>query len=159
MTRSIKVVIVSDNHGDLDALTYVKEKHSDADYFIHCGDAALPPYLLDGFAVVQGNNDLYNTFPSFRVLEIGNHRLYVVHGHHDLFFGSLSQLKSKADLNHCNIVCFGHTHSYQEIEAEGVLFLNPGSIHHNRDGTKPSYMIVTFHDDDIKVQRMTYEKT
>ena len=57
MGKTITVILVSDNHGFRKPLEYIKMKHSDADYFFHCGDTELPPYEMEGFAVVQGNND------------------------------------------------------------------------------------------------------
>ena len=56
MKNPVKIVVVSDNHGMVEPIDYVRETHRDCDYFIHCGDADMPSYLLDGFAVVQGNN-------------------------------------------------------------------------------------------------------
>ena len=158
MPQIIKIILVSDNHGDLDSINYIKETYQDADYFIHCGDACVPPYLMDGFAIVQGNNDPYNSYPNFKVLEIGKHRIYVSHGHHDIFFGDLSSLKSKAELHNCDIVCYGHSHITNDVTIDGIRFLNPGSIRSNRDGSKPSYMIITLKDDEVDVTQCYYEK-
>ena len=34
-----KIVIMSDNHGDMNILTDIKVLEDDADYYIHCGDS------------------------------------------------------------------------------------------------------------------------
>ena len=34
-----KIVIMSDNHGDMNMLTDIKVLEDDADYYIHCGDS------------------------------------------------------------------------------------------------------------------------
>ncbi len=94
--KSVQIVLVSDNHGSREPLEYVRRTHADADSFIHCGDVELPTYLVDGFAVVQGNNDNYQQFPARRIIELGEHRIYVCHGHRDMFFGHFDMLSEKA---------------------------------------------------------------
>ncbi len=154
---AIRVIICSDSHGRSDGLEYLKKTYPDADYFIHCGDIELPKYMLGGFAAVQGNNDFYNEFPAQLVLEIGMHRILVVHGHRDLFWRSFDALCGKASALGCDIVCFGHTHIYHDSVEDGIRMLNPGSIWHNRDGSPASYMIMTLDGENIDVQKMTYE--
>ena len=34
-----KIIIMSDNHGDMNMLTDIKVLEDDADYYIHCGDS------------------------------------------------------------------------------------------------------------------------
>ena len=159
MNKPVTIVLVSDNHGSVSPLEYVLDAHRDADYFIHCGDAELPTFMLGGFAVVQGNNDDYNQFPSHRILEAGGHRIYICHGHRDMFFGHFDMLAAKAVANHCDCVFFGHTHIPFDREIGGVRVLNPGSIWMNRDGSSPSYMIVRLAEGVISVELKTYIKT
>lgn len=158
MKNPIQLILLSDNHGNRDCLEYIRTTYPEADYYIHCGDAELPDYLLEGFAIVQGNNDSYNQFPSRRILSIGEHRIYVCHGHRDMFFGHFDMLADKAKSNECDVCFFGHTHIPFDQEIDGVRILNPGSIWMNRDGSKPSYMVVTFNHKEILVERKIYEK-
>lgn len=158
MKNPLKIVLVSDNHGFAEPLEYVREAHKDCDYFIHCGDAEMPAYLLEGFAVVQGNNDFYNQFPPRKVLHIGKHTILVVHGHRDMIMGRYEMLVGAAARYGADIVFFGHTHVPLEVEYEGVHLLNPGSIWHNRDGSQPSYYIVTLDEDKVSAERMTYTR-
>lgn len=156
MKNPVTIVLISDNHGNRDSLEYIRKRHADADYFIHCGDAELPTWLLDGFAVVQGNNDSYNQFPSKKILSIGSHKIYVTHGNRDMFFGHFDMLAEKAKAADCDICFFGHTHIPFDQTINGIRILNPGSIWMNRDGSQPSYMIVTLDHDAVDVKRMTY---
>ncbi len=158
MKKTVKIILVSDNHGTTDGLDYVIETHRDADYFIHCGDAELPTWMVDRFSVVQGNNDNYNQFPSNLVMPLGTHKAYICHGHRDMFFGNFDMLADKAKQNGCDLCFFGHTHIPFNQLIDGVRVINPGSIWHNRDGSEPSYAIVTLDEDGVKVQRMIYRK-
>ena len=158
MSDVIKIILVSDNHGLRHPLEFLRKHYKDADYFLHCGDTELPVYEMDGFAVVHGNNDPYGSFPMRRVLEIGEHRILMVHGHRDLIFGQFAMLADRAKSFDCDIVCFGHTHIPFDQTIKGVRVLNPGSIWRNRDGSKPSYMIVTLDGPEIRVEKCIYQK-
>lgn len=157
--KSVQIVLVSDNHGSREPLEYVRRTHADADSFIHCGDVELPTYLVNGFAVVQGNNDNYQQFPARRIIELGEHRIYVCHGHRDMFFGHFDMLSEKAKAEGCDIVFFGHTHIPFDKTIGGVRVINPGSIWMNRDGSEPSYMIVTLNGKSVEVERKTFRKS
>lgn len=153
----IKIVLVSDNHMTRHGLDYVRSAHSDADYFIHCGDSEMPKYEMGGFACVQGNNDWFGEYPPRLTLEIGMHRILVTHGHRDFFYGRFDMLADRARAFDCDIVCFGHTHIYFDETVNGIRLLNPGSIWRNRDGSKPSYMLINLQGKKIITKRMTYE--
>lgn len=158
MKKPIKIVLVSDNHGNPAGLDYVREKHRGADYFIHCGDAELPTWMLTDFSVVQGNNDGYGQFPSRLIMPVGEHQIYICHGHRDMFFGHFDMLAAKAKEAGCDICFFGHTHIPYDQVIDGVRVINPGSIWHNRDGSAASYKIVTLNGKKVDVAEMTYEK-
>ena len=38
----MKVILVSDSHGDRRCLDYLRETYTDADAFVHCGDLQIP---------------------------------------------------------------------------------------------------------------------
>lgn len=154
--KSIKIILVSDNHYHPEPLIKLQEHYKDADYFFHCGDSEMPFSLLNGYARVRGNNDYDGNYPEQLVLEIGNHRFLLVHGHKQLYGFNYEGLVSSAKKNNCDIVCFGHTHRYLATKKEGILLLNPGSIWRNRDGSEPSYMIITLDEEKVKIQKKIY---
>ena len=63
-----------------------------------------------------------------------------------------------AKAQQCDTIFFGHVHTFQDMVQEDVRLLNPGSLFHNRDATKPSYMLVTIDDDGIHAERKDYIK-
>ncbi len=155
MTKT-KIILVSDNHYRADSLQQILNFYKDADYFFHCGDSELPYKSLSGFARVRGNNDYDYDYPESLVLEIGGHRFLLVHGHRQGVNFGVDGLVRLAKINHADIVCFGHTHRFFEGEKDGILLLNPGSLWCNRDGTAPSYMVITLENNDVKIQRKNY---
>ena len=158
MSEKIKIVLCSDNHRQEEPLQYLRTKYSDADYFLHCGDSELPKRMVQGWASVQGNNDEYGEYPLNQVLHIGEHSIYLTHGHHDMIFGHYEMLALKAKKMGCDIACFGHSHVPYAGVIDGVTCLNPGSIWHNRDGSAPTYMLLTLDGANVSWEKKVYKK-
>lgn len=148
-----KIVLCSDSHGLEDVLMKLSNTYQDASVMIHCGDSELPDVYTRNFVFVHGNNDYCSTAPFDRILTIGNHRIFITHGHHYLYWNDKSSLVRKAKAEGCDICCFGHTHCYFDEEIDGVRMLNPGSLRCNRDGKNPSYMLIELDGEKIRTQR------
>lgn len=157
MKNPIRIVLVSDNHSLKKPIEDLQNLYHDYDYMFHCGDSELPKYMLSGFACVCGNNDYYGIYPQHLILSIGEHRFFLTHGHRDFIFGHYEMLAEKAKAQDCDVVCFGHTHIPYDNTIHGIRLLNPGSIWHNRDGSKPSYMLLELDGKDIHVQLMRWK--
>ena len=142
----IKVLVVSDNHGDDLVLQEILNKHYDCDYYLHLGDSCMPPEALSPFISVLGNNDYGFDYPKERVINISGIDFYMFHGAHDNKI-----IADKGIIHNCKYVLCGHTHIFCDYEAYGVRILNPGSCYYNRDYTSPSYAIMTI-DDDLNVE-------
>lgn len=159
---SIKLVVVSDSHGLIAPLSYIKSKHSDADYFIHCGDICLSKSNASGFEVICGNCDDPAQYPcNGKILELAGHRIMVIHGH--VLFDSetdvdtaIKKVAESAKRNHCDIAFFGHLHIYCDVFVDGIRVCSPGSIWHNRDGSTPSYMSVQISECVVNITKETY---
>lgn len=157
MSDTITIILCSDNHSYEAPLQYLKQAYPQADYFLHCGDCELPKRMMEGFACVQGNNDHYGDFPPHLILHIGEHHIYLTHGHRDMMFNQYEMLAAKAKANGCDIACCGHTHMPFAKVIDGVTCLNPGSIWHNRDGSSPTYMILTLNGPEISWEKKVYK--
>ncbi len=154
----MKIVVVSDNHGRSEPLEQILELHRDADVFIHCGDSELPPQFLQGYVCVRGNNDFYYEYPEMKILELENHRMMIVHGHHHLYMGQLDMLVSKARRQGCDFVFYGHTHIFSSQQRDGVILVNPGALSRNRDGTPPCYAVITIDGSDVSIDRVNWTR-
>ena len=53
--------------------------------------------------------------------------------------------------------CDNHSHVYCDEIIDGIHLYNPGSITQSRDGSQPSYMIVTLDTNSCEAKRMTYQ--
>lgn len=150
----MKFVIVSDNHGRMEVLNRIVAAHPDADAYFHLGDSELPPEKLRPFVSVKGNNDMYYDFPELRVLNFGDFKVLLIHGHQFYTFKRVEQIIHKAHQLGCMIACYGHTHSFYTQNAQGVFLINPGSVYYNRDGTRPSYAVATVEGKKVSVERV-----
>ena len=140
-----KIVIMSDNHGDMNILTDIKVLEDDADYYIHCGDSeSYSLQDLDGFVAVKGNNDWSLDLPQTARLDIEGRHLLITHG----------QFLKKYN---GDVVISGHTHMPLAKEENGLWLINPGSTSWPRGGSKRSYAVVMIDDKNVDVMIKTLE--
>ena len=155
----MKIVLVSDNHGNRQCLKDLKALYSDYDMFVHCGDSEMPYEDMEGYVCVCGNNDFFyrGQVPDNLVLQIAGHTVYVCHGHMDfLSYFHYEPMIQRAKAKGADTIFFGHVHTYLDTVQDGVRLLNPGSIRHNRDGGMPTYMLVEISQEEIRVTRKEY---
>ena len=142
----MKLLIVSDTHGDRNFLRELTQIHYDADYYLHLGDSELSPEEISPFASVKGNMDYYH-YPYERILTIKNKSILLVHGN-DISKISEEYMKE----NNVDIILFGHQHIAKIIKLENNRYIiNPGSYTRPRDGSNGTYCIIKI-DDDINVE-------
>lgn len=132
----MKIVVVSDSHGNSDILYKILEDNSDADLFIHAGDSGLNTAIYP-YRMVRGNCDYYTDFPSELNINTPYGKIYVTHGHQYMTITEYS-IKSKD----CKIFIFGHTHKHLVKEFDDTYLCNPGSVSLPRDGTDGTYLII-----------------
>ncbi|WP_188693469.1 YfcE family phosphodiesterase [Pullulanibacillus camelliae] len=151
----MKILIVSDSHGLEDELHTLSQRHQDADIMIHCGDSELASHhpVLTGYKVVAGNCDVPSAgFPNNLVIDLDDHKIFVTHGH--LYNVKMTEMNLlyKAEEAGAKIVCFGHTHLAGSGQANGCVWINPGSIRLPRGRREATYAIATW---EKRVQTLT----
>lgn len=84
--------------------------------------------LAPNVHVVRGGFDDDSTFPEYKVIQIGQFKIGLIHGHQIVPWGdahSLAVIQRQLDVD---ILITGHTHRNEVNEYEGKWFINPGSI-------------------------------
>ena len=148
----MKIVILSDTHGDVYKMLGVLDREAPYDMVIHCGDICgsydqLRAKVNCTLHVVAGNMDYDPDMDRIRIIDIGNYKAVLTHGHRYNVHGDMSSLFYLAAENHADIVFFGHTHVPMIKEEGPVTFVNPGSLTYPRQHErKPSYAIGTIED-------------
>jgi len=144
----MRIIVISDTHGNYSALSSVFIRNSDADWFIHLGDGEREldrfiiehPDFIEKVLHVSGNCDVGSLSPEYTVLPLPyGHKLFATHGHAVGVKSGLERLKARAEKLECDIVLFGHTHVRKNSFEDGLYILNPGSASCPHDGRKPAF--------------------
>ncbi len=130
----MRILVVSDTHGDIRNLAEVIRINSTAEVVIHCGDGAdeleeakrmFPDRM---FISVRGNCDFCTQSPYTETIILEGKKIFVTHGHLYSVKSDLLKLSLGAKENGADVVLFGHTHMPLELYQSGVYYLNPGSL-------------------------------
>lgn len=155
----MKILITSDSHGYYNKISdYILER-GDIDLMLHAGDGVEDCQYIGyetgiKYYVVKGNNDFYSKEAYYKIIDIEGLKILLTHGHKFGVDFSLDTLLEKALDNSCDIVIFGHTHTYTQVSRSGVLFLNPGSVSLPRDG-QASMMLMTLDKEKMDIEKIS----
>lgn len=127
----MKILIMSDSHGNAKQIEQtIKTECPDA--IIHLGDGwrDLPQDIGIPCWRVRGNCDgPACSFPEKQIIEFGNVRVFITHGHLYNVKFSLMRLKLAAMEADASLALFGHTHSaFMDFDVNGTSLFNPGTI-------------------------------
>ena len=93
--------------------------------------------------------------PKERQFSYGGKKFFVTHGHYYSVASGYHRVLEEAKSRGCDFAIYGHTHmpfdeTFESGLAAGdeVRILNPGSISSPRGGSKKSYMIMTFDNEN-----------
>lgn len=151
----MKILILSDTHGNQSAIETVVEKE-DADLCIHLGDNFRDAiYINDSLNVeavaVKGNCDDEEYAEEDMVLDIEGHKIFLTHGHNYNVNITLDNLYYKAKSLNCHIALYGHTHKNLKENTKDLIIMNPGSLSKPR-GCKASYGLLYIEEDKIEAK-------
>ncbi|MGN0454095.1 MAG: metallophosphoesterase [Ruminococcus sp.] len=131
----MRILVISDTHGDFYSLQKAVEMQRKAEVIIHCGDGEgqaekLREYYPEkAVYAVRGNCDRCSDLPATEEITIEGKKIFITHGHLYNVKLTYSNIFYAAKEKGADIVCFGHTHIPLEEFHEGTHFLNPGSCH------------------------------
>ncbi|MFS0689038.1 metallophosphoesterase [Sporosarcina sp. 179-K 8C2 HS] len=142
----MKIVVMSDSHGDKETVKAVSALQADA--LFHCGDSELSwdDPVIQNIHIVKGNCDRDDRFPDSVIIQLGGKIIWMVHGHEHDCKRTMLPLYYGAQEIGANIVLFGHSHSYAAELREGILFVNPGSTLLPREGKQPTFAEIEWDD-------------
>ena len=139
----MKILLVSDSHGDYEALDTLASKYPNMDLYLHAGDSEQDEFSIKPFISVRGNCDHYYDFPNFLVIPTSAGNIYIQHTP----FVSRSVISE----HNAKIVIHGHTHTRRKEMVNGILFINSGAISYARDKYDGSYAIIEIVGKSVEV--------
>ncbi len=149
-TSTHRIGVISDTHGLL--RPEVVKALKGVERIIHAGDLDTPEILkalhkIAPVTAVRGNmdrGDWARKLPRTEVIEVDQHRLYVLHDIHNL--------RMDPDASEFKVVIHGHSHLHSIVQQNGVLYLNPGGAGHHRFNYPISLAILYIREGRIEPQ-------
>lgn len=132
----MRILVVSDSHGDVNRLRLAIEQQPTAQLIIYLGDGLRD---LDSIQIktplikVKGNCDLAS-LEAIKFVErvCGNQIIYCTHGHAEHVKHTTSELIREAKSVNADIALYGHTHNPVTTYQDGLWLVNPGSVKQGR---------------------------
>ena len=150
----MKILVISDTHGRDENFERVLEKDGKPDMLIHLGDIEGSERYIESAAgcrceMIAGNNDYFSDLPMEKEIYVGNHKIFMTHGHYYNVSVETQTIVNEGIGRGADIVMFGHIHRSVYEDENGILLLNPGSLSLPRQiGHEPTYALLTIDDDD-----------
>lgn len=141
---NMKIIVLSDVHGDRARARQVLMSQSKAEVVIFCGDGQWDVEQLKSefpekaFYMVRGNCDWGSSLPLQDVINLEGVKIFFTHGH--TYQVKMTEYDVKSAANSCGatVLLYGHTHNAVNYYEEGLYVMNPGSC----SGYGASYGIV-----------------
>ena len=150
----MKVLIVSDTHGNDRNLERVLLQNYPMDAVFHLGDMVGSESYIEDICpcpvnMVSGNNDFLSPAQAEQVVEMEGHRIFMTHGHRYGVTYNLEKVKLAAEARKCDLVFCGHSHRPLVDDEERIIVVNPGSLTYPRqENRKPSYILMHMDADE-----------
>ena len=158
----MKILVISDTHGDIKRAVNLVNSIKAIELIIHCGDNKRDAEkLAERFPdieviAVNGNCDMHMGV-DFTIVDTEAGDIFVTHGHDYGVNHNLSEIVEAAKDYDCKAMCFGHTHKPLCVERDGVLIVNPGSLSEPRGGSEPSCAVITTEGDKLFANIVHYD--
>lgn len=130
----MKILIISDSHGNRKVIDEALRKESDADITVHAGDGweDIREDEVRRLISVPGNCDRGASGERIRFFEAGGVRFMLTHGDAFRVSYGTGRLVREARERGCDAVIFGHTHRSLISEEDGIILINPGTSSRSR---------------------------
>ena len=111
--------------------------------------------LSSDFHVIKGDYDINKKLPDKKVIQIGNFRIGMIHGHQIIPMGDLEILSNIQRELDCDILVSGYTHKLSINTKDNKLYLNPGSISGALspllENSIPSFILMALNGEEVTI--------
>lgn len=155
----MKIVVVSDTHGNQKNFLKMVEREKPIDLIFHCGDACGGEYTIMEAAgcpveMVAGNSDYFSPLEEELEFEVEGKKVLLTHGHHYYVSTDPGFIRKDCVARGIDLLCYGHTHIPEISVTEQITVVNPGSLTYPRQpGRIPTYAVLMIDSEgNIKAQ-------
>ena len=160
----MKIGIISDTHGNFNAVENAVTLAQDMDMWLHCGDCVPDAEYLQTLVEVPvhgvaGNCDWPMSNTTYeKIIDAAGHKIFLTHGHNYGVRYTQEYIMEAAESQGADIAIYGHTHIVDYVK-EPILLLNPGSASRPRDENRGSFMIMElFENVEPKIEIIRFDK-
>ena len=156
----MKIIAMSDSHGDTRAVKKVLENNPDADIVLYAGDGLRDIRRLVGddskfiLYCVKGNCDGDDSTPDEEIVDAGGVRILLTHGDRLYVKYKLNDLAEHAKEAGVALTVFGHTHKPLVINKHGAFMLNPGTVSRSHSYGAATYAVIKVENGDITAAKI-----
>jgi putative phosphoesterase len=135
----MRIGVISDTHGDHNAIRQVIKGVTNVDMWLHAGDCSQDAEYLASLVAVpviasRGNCDGQTKARIDEFVEVAGQRIWLTHGHRYGVKQNTRDLVRWGKHHGVDIVIYGHTHVPDNHLCEGMLLFNPGSAAYPHSG-------------------------
>ncbi|HJV64549.1 MAG TPA: metallophosphoesterase [Geomonas sp.] len=150
----MKLLVISDSHGNYPHAFKAHQLAGPVDHIIHLGDGADDARLMEEVLEVPvhrvaGNCDYEPQLPRELTIDFGDCRVLITHGNRHSVKAGLANLIDRGMEVGASLILYGHTHLPAVDSAEGMLLVNPGAL---KEGLSASYAIVTVDGTEVHAE-------
>ena len=141
----MKILVLSDSHGNIENMCRCVDLVR-PECVLHLGDHIRDAEVLGAryphlpLEAVPGNCDWGDPAPAEKLLETGNQRILMMHGHTRRVKSTVMDAVLAAREAGADILLFGHTHRALVDRSGPLWIMNPGAA---GDPLRPSYGVIT----------------
>ena len=139
MREYIHALVLSDTHGNSDAVKAVLAACPQAEYIFHLGDYVRDARYIDENTrarvfSVKGNCDMGEAANKFEEVVLAGQKIILTHGHLLKVKYSYERAFYYAQEHEAKAIIFGHTHRQYCEYIDGIWMINPGSAGESGSG-------------------------
>lgn len=152
----MRIGVVSDTHGNCDAIKKAVRAVGQVDIWLHAGDynhdIKYFKQVTDAQIIaVLGNCDWNKDAKPEEFIELGGKKIWLTHGHQQKVKYGNQDLGWWGRHYEVDVVIYGHTHMRDITWDDDLLIFNPGSLSLPRDGGA-SCGLITITDNKLSAQ-------
>lgn len=150
----MRILVISDSHKRYDIVKKIILSQPESQDVFFLGDLTRDVECITAdfpdknFHIVCGNCDFNSPYPLYDIVKIGQHNVFLCHGHSLGVKYSTAKLKHIAKQRNCSIVLYGHTHVSNILYEDGIFLVNPGSCSQPRE-SRASYAVIDIEENGI----------
>ena len=156
----MQILVVSDIHRRRSYFEKVLEKYPNINTVFFLGDGVDDAedvssfYSEKNFHLLSGNCDFFSNEKSEQFVVIENIVMFITHGDKYGVKYTLNYLYDNVKDLGVNLVCFGHTHKFENRIINNITFLNPGSLSDIRGNSQ--YVVLTIDGKKFSIEKFSF---